>query len=98
MLDGLLRRAADDQGRARLVDQDVVDLVHDGVVPATALHLVLDAHRHVVAQVIEPEFVVGPVENVGPVSILALHRVKVLERSAAGFDQFRIKYVGGIVL
>ena len=54
--------AADDQRRPRLVDEDRVDLVHDRVLVAV-LHAVLDPHRHVVAQVVEPELVVRPVRD-----------------------------------
>ena len=56
----------DDQRGAGLVDQDRVDLVDDGEVVA-ALHHVLDRVRHVVAQVVEAELVVGAVGDVGGV-------------------------------
>ena len=65
--------AADDQRRPGLVDQDRVDLVHDRV-GVTALHHVLGAHRHVVAEVVEPELVVRPVRDVGRVRGPALGR------------------------
>ena len=73
---GLLRRAGDDQRGPRLVDQDVVDLVHDRVVvhadrlavlvdaPAV-LDLLLQRRRHVVAQVVEAELGVRAVGDVG---------------------------------
>ena len=54
----------DDQGGARLVDENGIHLIDDGVVQA-ALHLVLHAEGHVVAQVVEAEFVVGAVGDVG---------------------------------
>ncbi len=58
--------AGDDQRGAGLVDQDRVDLVDDRVgVPA--LHQVVERVRHVVAQVVEAELVVGPVGDVGVV-------------------------------
>ncbi len=60
------RLAGDDQRRARLVDQDRVDLVHDRVVVA-ALHDALEADRHVVAQVVEAELGVRAVGDVGVV-------------------------------
>ena len=75
---GLVGRAADDQRRARLVDEDRVDLVHDGVVVA-ALDEVVLAPRHVVAQVVEAELVVGAVGDVAGVLLAALvgaHRVE----------------------
>jgi len=64
-LDGVvLALAADDQGRARLVYQDGVDLVNDAVV-VLGLDLLLKRPFHVVSQVVEPEFVVGAVCDVG---------------------------------
>ena len=70
---GRLRRAADDERRARLVDEDRVDLVHDAEGVA-ALHHVLAAHGHVVAQVVEAELGVGAVGDVGVVLRAALLR------------------------
>ena len=63
--------AGDDQRRARLVDQDVVDLVHDreGV---AALHLFGEILRHVVAQVVEAELRVGAVHHVAGVRAVLL--------------------------
>ena len=55
-----------DQRRARFVDQDRVDLVDDRIMQATLVALVF-RYRHVVAQVIETEFVVGAVSDVGVV-------------------------------
>ena len=52
-----LGRAADDERRARLVDQDRVDLVDDRVVQR-ALRVLERAELHVVAQVVEAELVV----------------------------------------
>ncbi len=57
---------ADDERRPRLVDEDRVDLVDDGVVQL-ALTVVERAELHVVAQVIEAELVVLAVGDVGPV-------------------------------
>src|SRR5215207_6098577 len=71
----LLGGAGDDQRRARLVDQDVVDLVDDRVLvhvrlavradPATVLDLLLQRRGHVVAQVVEAELGVRAVGDVG---------------------------------
>ena len=71
----LLGRAGDDQRRARLVDEDVVDLVDDGEVvhgeglavladAAAVLDLLLQRRGHVVAQVVEPELGVRAVRDV----------------------------------
>ena len=64
-------RPGDDQRGAGLVDQDRVDLIDDGVAVA-ALHQVVQRMRHVVAQVVEAEFVVGAVGDVGGVGLAAL--------------------------
>ncbi len=71
--------AGDDQRRARLVDQDVVDLVHDreGV---PALHLFGEILGHVVAQVVEAELRVGAVHHVAGVrAVLLLVGLHVLQ-------------------
>ena len=67
----VLGRTRDDQGRARLVDQDGIDLVDDGEVVRTLHHLapVID---QVVAQIVEAELVVGAIGDVGGVGGLAL--------------------------
>ena len=67
----LLGGAGDDQRRAGLVDEDVVDLVHDreGV---AALDLLAELRGHVVAQVVEAELGVGAVDDVAGVRLLLL--------------------------
>mmetsp|Transcript_27169 Transcript_27169/g.45448 ORF Transcript_27169/g.45448 Transcript_27169/m.45448 type:complete len:272 (+) Transcript_27169:1884-2699(+) len=62
-LGGLLRLAADDEGGARLVDEDAVHLVHDAEVEVTK-HQLLRGLCQVVAQVIEAELTVGDVCDV----------------------------------
>ena len=79
----LLGRAADDQRRAGLVDEDRVDLVDDGEVVA-ALDEVVERPRHVVAQVVEAELVVGAVGDVAGVGRAALLRRQVVEDLADG--------------
>src|SRR5690606_22259436 len=71
--DLVLGRAGDDQRGPRLVDEDRVDLVDDGVAVA-ALHAVLEPGGHVVAQVVEAELVVGGVGDVAVVGLAALGR------------------------
>ena len=68
---GLLRRTRNDERRARLVDQDAVDLVDDGeaVLP---LHELCPLELHVVAEVVEPELVVRAVGDVAAVRRVAL--------------------------
>ncbi len=69
----ILRGAADYQRRASLVDQDRVDLVDDPV-EQLALHPRLHVVDHVVAQVVEAVFVVGPVGDVRGVGSTLLVR------------------------
>ena len=65
----VLRLTADDEGRTRLVNQDRIHLIHDGIVEP-ALDPVSHLVDHVVAQVVKTELVVGAVRDVGPVSRL----------------------------
>ena len=60
---GFFRRPGNNQRRARFVDQDRVDFVHDGELVA-ALHATRQVVLHVVAQIIESEFVVRAVRQV----------------------------------
>ena len=78
---GLGAGTRDDERGTCLVDQDGVDLVDDGVMVA-ALHALLGASDHVVAQVIETELGVGAVGDVGLVGrTLELERHVVLEQT-----------------
>ena len=80
-LRGGLGLAGDDQRRARLVDEDRVDLVHDRVGVA-ALDALLERDGHVVAQVVEAELRVRPVGDVAVVGGLPLREGEhVLDRS-----------------
>ena len=77
-------RPRDDQRRARLVDQDAVDLVDDRI-KVSALDLILRGCRHaVVAQIIKTEFGAGPVRDVasilGPALRLALSVLETTHR------------------
>ena len=66
LVGGFFAGAGDDQRRAGFVDQDGIDFVDDGEV-VLALHAVLEAELHVVAQVVEAELVVGAVGDVAVV-------------------------------
>ncbi len=80
----LVGRAGDDQRRTGLVDEDGVDLVDDREVVLT-LHELLGRPRHVVAQVVEAELVVGAVGDVLGVlgaALLGRHR----REDAAGLE------------
>ena len=60
---GFLGRTGNDERRPRFVDQDAVDFVDDGEMVA-ALDEAREVELHVVAQVVEPELVVGAVGDV----------------------------------
>ncbi len=83
LVGGLLAGTADDQGRAGFVDQDGVDFVDDGKV-VLGLHAILEAELHVVAEVIEPELVVGAVGDIGVVGGAALFVVQTVDDEADG--------------
>ncbi len=95
----LLRRAADDQGGARLVDEDAVHLVHYGVVVGRVRPLgrLGEVHHHVVSEIVEPKLVVGAVSDVRPVGLPAGDGNQIAQ---AGVVQVSggVKQVGGVVL
>ncbi len=78
-----LSLAADDQRRPRFVDEDVVDLVDDREA-ALALDPLLELDDHVVAQVVEPELVVGAVRDVGGVGLAPGHGAQIQQALVAG--------------
>ena len=86
----VLGLAADDQRRSRLVDQNRVDLVDDGIVQP-ALHPVGHLVDHVVAQVVETVFVVGAVGDVGAVSGLLVFARHLRQVDADGQPQEVVK-------
>ena len=61
--------ARDNQRRTRLIDQDRIDLVDNGVAKR-ALDLIFGTEGHVIAQVIKAEFVIGAVGDIGAISSL----------------------------
>ena len=61
----------DDQGRARLVDQNRIHLVDDRVIQTT-LNTLAHAVHHVVAQVVKTEFIVGAVGDIRRIRSLLL--------------------------
>ncbi len=63
----------DDQRSSRLVDEDVVHLV-DYSEAQFALHHLARFDSHVVAEIVEPELVVGAVSDVGLVRLPPRHR------------------------
>ncbi len=67
----LFRRAGNDQRRTRFVDEDGIYLIDNGEV-IFALYQVFTAEGHVIAQVIEAEFVIGAVGDIGGVGAAPL--------------------------
>ena len=77
----VLGRTGNDQRRARLVDQDRIDLVDDRIVKRPVDH-VLEPELHVVAQIVEAELVVGAVGDIGGIGLAALVVVEVVDDAA----------------
>ena len=77
-------RPGDDERSSCLIDEDRVHLIHDGVV-VPALDQLVRAPRHVVAQIVEAEFVVGAVGDVRRVLLAPGGRVLPCE-DHAGFQ------------
>ena len=70
-LGGILALAGDNQRGTGFINEDGVHLVHNGEIVA-ALHQLLLVNCHVVTQVIEAQFVVGAVGNIGIIGHTAL--------------------------
>ena len=79
----IVERTGNDQRRARLVDEDRVDFVDDRI-DVPALDHILQPVLHVVAQIVEAEFVVGAVGDVAVVGFLALLIVEPVHDDADG--------------
>ena len=86
LVGALLGRPGDDERGARLVDQDGIDLVHDGEIQL-ALHAFVGLVGHVVAQVVEAELVVRAVGDVGVVGLAPLRLALVVDDEADGQSQ-----------
>ena len=87
--------AADDERRARLVDEDVVDLVDDREA-ALALDPLVELEDHVVAQVVEPELVVRAVRDVRRVRLGPGDRAQV-EQAFVGGRVAGLEHERGVV-
>ncbi len=66
LIRGLHVRRGDNQRRTRFINQNTVDFIDDGVVQV-ALHQLLGGLHHVIAQIVESEFIVGAVGNVSSI-------------------------------
>ena len=82
----IVGRTGNDQRGPRLVDEDVVDLVHDREIEGPLDHLV-HLELHVVAQIVEAELVVGPVGHVRGVGGLTLGIGEPVDDAADGEAQ-----------
>ena len=88
--------AGDDERRPRLVDEDRVDLVHDGVVMLALNHL-LQVEPHVVPEVVEAELVVRAVRDVGVIRLAPGARPEPGEPDVGG-DVGGVVEIGDLVL
>ena len=77
-------RAGNDQRRTRFVDQNGVDLVHDTII-VSALNHVVQGVFHIVAKIVETEFVVRAVCDVTGISFTALAVIKTVN-NRTGFQ------------
>ena len=84
--------AGDDQRRPRLVDENVVHLIHDGIVELS-LGALPQVPNHVVAQIVKAELVVRAVGDIRFVGILARAGPKMMI-AVVGSDIARIKEEG----
>jgi hypothetical protein len=76
--DVFLDRTGNDEGRAGLVDEHGIDFVDHRVVEPP-LHPLLGREGHIVAEVVEPEFVVRSVRDVGPIGALLARKILLAE-------------------
>jgi hypothetical protein len=81
LVGGLFGRAGNDERGARFVDEDGVDFVDDTELVA-ALDALSEVVLHVVAEIVETEFVVGAVGEVGSVGGFALLVVEIVNNDA----------------
>ena len=79
-LGGLAALTGNNKRCARLVDQDRVDLVDDGVMKFPKDQVLL-VDRHVIAQIIKTEFIVGNISNVAAVGLLPLLAAHAVENN-----------------
>ena len=80
---GVFCRPGNDQRRPCLIDEDVVDLIDDGIVKFALDHF-LDTEIHIVAQIVEAEFVIRAVGDVAGIGCLAFRVVEPMRDAADG--------------
>src|SRR6185437_5536198 len=76
-------RTGNDERRTRLIYKDGVDLIDNGEI-MLALHAIVQAEFHVIAQVVEAEFIVRSVSDIGAVSGFALVVIEVVDDGPDG--------------
>ena len=77
----LVSRTANDQRCSGLINEDRVHFVNNGKIVASLNHLGFGP-RHIVAEVVEPELVVGPIRDVRGVRGAALRRAHLADDDA----------------
>ena len=77
----LVSRTANDQRCPGLINQDRVHFVNNGKIVASLNHLGFGP-RHIVAEIVEPELVVGPIRDVRGVRGAALRRAHLADDDA----------------
>ena len=93
----VLQGPRDDERRARLVDEDRVDLVDDREV-VLALHHLRDLGLHIVSEVVEAELVVGAVGHVAGIGPFALRVREAVDDRAGGEaeEAVDLRHPGGV--
>ena len=84
-------RARNDQRRPGFVDQDRVNLVNDGIIEP-ALNIVIQIKLHIVAKVIESEFIICSVGNVGRIVYPALLIFNTMDDDSHGQSQKSVQF------
>ncbi len=74
-----VRWAGNDQRRAGFINQDIVNLINDGITIVT-LHSGPPGIGQIIAQVVKAKFVVRAVGDIGQVSLLSGHLVQLILR------------------
>ncbi len=75
-LDAVVCLAGDNQRSARFVNQDGIHFIDNGKIQF-ALHFVVLVGNHIVAQVVEAEFIIGAVGDIGGIGVLTVERLHI---------------------
>ena len=78
--------AGDNQRRPGLVDQYRIDFVHDRI-KKTPLHAALLIHRHVITQIVEPQFIVRHIRDIAGICLLTAQQVHSLQNHAHRYTE-----------